>query len=166
MNEPLIPVIGNLVADVEQRVSVAGKSWCTFRIASTPRVKDRQTGEYVDGEALWLGCRAYGDLADHIVASLAKGMRVIALGKLTQRSYTDNQGVERTSLNLEVSGIGPELRFATAQVTKTKDRGQVGGYGASGGGVLARVQGPGWVSGRSRPQTRPKTAHRIPAHRR
>jgi len=130
--EPLITVVGNLVADPEPRVSQAGKSWCTFRIASTPRVRDRQSGEYTDGEPLWLGCRAYGQYADNIVASLQKGARVVIQGRLTQRSYTDNQGQQRTSLDLEVEEIGPSLRFATAQVARTSDRGQVGGWGQQG----------------------------------
>lgn len=129
--EPLITVVGNLVADPEARVSQAGKSWCTFRIASTPRVRDRQSGDWSDGEPLWLGCRAYGEYADNIVGSLTKGMRVIVQGRLTQRSYTDNQGQQRTSLDLEVEEVGPSLRFATAQVARGQARGQVGGFGGS-----------------------------------
>lgn len=138
--EPLITVVGNLVADPEPRVSQAGKSWVTFRIASTPRVRDRQSGDWSDGEALWLGCRAYGEYADNIAATLTKGTRVIVQGRLTQRSYTDNQGQQRTSLDLEVEEIGPSLRFATAQITRGQSRGQVGGFGnagASGGGQPA-----------------------------
>ena len=130
--EPLITVVGNLVADPEPRVSQAGKSWCTFRIASTPRVRDRQSGEYTDGEPLWLGCRAYGQYADNIVASLQKGARVVIQGRLTQRSYTDNQGQQRTSLDLEVGESGPSLRFAAAQEARTSDRGQGGGRGRHG----------------------------------
>ncbi|MBO1901255.1 single-stranded DNA-binding protein [Leucobacter weissii] len=128
--EPLITVVGNLVADPEPRVSQAGKSWVTFRIASTPRVRDRQTGDWSDGEPLWLGCRAYGEFADNIAASLTKGARVLVQGRLTQRSYTDNQGQQRTSLDLEVEEIGPSLRFATAQVTRGQARSQGGGQPA------------------------------------
>ncbi len=127
--EPLITVVGNLVADPEPRVSQAGKSWVTFRIASTPRVRDRQSGDWSDGEPLWLGCRAYGEYADNIASSLTKGMRVIVQGRLTQRSYTDNQGQQRTSLDLEVEEVGPSLRFATASVTRGQSRGQGGGFG-------------------------------------
>lgn len=127
--EPLITVVGNLVADPEPRVSQAGRSWVTFRIASTPRVRDRQSGEWSDGEALFLGCRAYGEYADNIAASLTKGMRVIVQGRLTQRSYTDNQGQQRTSLDLEVEEVGPSLRWSTAQVTRSQARGQGGGFG-------------------------------------
>ncbi|QIK64124.1 single-stranded DNA-binding protein [Leucobacter viscericola] len=140
--EPLITVVGNLVADPEPRVSQAGKSWVTFRIASTPRVRDRQSGDWSDGEALWLGCRAYGEYADNIVASLTKGTRVIVQGRLTQRSYTDNQGVQRTSLDLEVEEIGPSLRFATTQITRGQDRGQVGSYSAAGAGSGASSGAP------------------------
>lgn len=139
MNEPIITVIGNLVADPEPRVSQGGKSWVTFRIASTPRVRDRQSGDWADGEALWLGCRAYGEHADNIAASLTKGMRVIVQGRLTQRSYTDNQGAQRTSLDLEVEEVGPSLRFASAQVTRK-----------NGGGSAQQPQGgagqPQWAT--------------------
>ena len=128
--EPLITVVGNLVADPEPRVSQAGKPWVTFRIASTPRVHDKQSNEWKDGEPLWLGCRAYGEYAENLAASLTKGMRVILQGRLTQRSYTDNQGQQRTSLDLEVEECGPSLRFATAQV-------QRGGVGGGGGGGSA-----------------------------
>ncbi len=131
--EPLITVVGNLVAEPEARVSQAGKSWCTFRIASTPRVRDRQSGDWSDGEPLWLGCRAYGEYADNIVGTLTKGMRVIVQGRLTQHSYTDNQGQQRTSLDLEVEEVGPSLRFATAQVSRSSSKGQVGGFGTPGG---------------------------------
>src|SRR5690606_9344355 len=150
--EPLITVVGNLVADPEPRVSQAGKSWVTFRIASTPRVRDRQSGDWTDGEPLFLGCRAFGDYADNIVQSLTKGTRVIVQGRLTQRSYTDNQGQQRTALDLEVEEIGPSLRFATAQVTRGQARGQVGGFGGNGGG-----QQPAGQSGWAQPQDNPWT---------
>lgn len=127
--EPLITVVGNLVADPESRVSQAGKPWVTFRIASTPRVRDRQSGDWSDGEPLWLGCRAYGDFAENIAASVRKGQRVLVQGRLTQRAYTDAQGQQRTSLDLEVEEIGPSLRFATATV----QRGGSGGGGGNGG---------------------------------
>lgn len=139
--EPIITVVGNLVADPEARVSQAGKSWVTFRIASTPRVRDRQSGDWSDGEALWLGCRAFGSLADNIAASLTKGTRVIVQGRLTQRSYKDNQGVDRTSLDLDVEAVGPELQFATAVVTKASQRGQ-GGFGGASAGVPSSE--PAW----------------------
>ena len=137
-NEPLITVIGNLVADPEPRTSQAGKPWVTFRMASTPRVKDQNTNEWGDGEPIWLGCRAYGDLAVHIDQSLRKGARVIIQGRLSARSYEDRDGIKRTSMELEVDAIGPELRFATAQVTRSQGG---GGFGGGGGGSAASYYG-------------------------
>lgn len=125
--EPLITVVGNLVADPEARVSQGGKPWVTFRIASTPRVRDKQSGDWSDGEALFLGCRAFGEYAENIAASLTKGMRVIMQGRLSQRTYTDNQGQQRTSLDLEVEEVGPSLRWSTASVSRAGSGGPVGG---------------------------------------
>ncbi|UOQ58118.1 single-stranded DNA-binding protein [Leucobacter allii] len=145
--EPLITVVGNLVADPEARVSQAGKPWVTFRIASTPRVRDRQSGDWADGEPLWLGCRAYGESADNIAATLTKGMRVLVQGRLTQRSYTDNQGQQRTSLDLEVDEIGPSLRFATAAVTRAGSGPAGGGYAKTGPGsqpTYGQTEGGGY----------------------
>lgn len=136
--EPLITVVGNLVADPEPRVSQAGKSWVTFRIASTPRVKDRQSGDWSDGEALWIGCRAYGEYADNIAATLTKGARVIVLGRLSQRTY-EKDGQQHTSLDMEVEEIGPSLRFATAQITRGQTRGG-GNGGGSGGPATQQAQ--------------------------
>lgn len=131
-NEPLVTVAGNLVADPEPRVSQAGKSWVTFRIASTPRVRDKQSGDWSDGEALWLGCRAYGAMADNIASSLSKGAAVVVQGRLTQRSY-EKDGQQRTSLELEVEEIGASLKFATVQATRSQTR-QGGASGSNGGG--------------------------------
>ena len=133
--EPLITVVGNLVADPEARVSQSGNSWVTFRIASTPRVRDRQSGDWADGEPLWLGCRAYGEYADNIAASLTKGMRVIVQGRLSQRSYTDKNGEQRTSLDLDVEEVGPSLRFATAAVSRAGTGPAGGGYAKTGNGA-------------------------------
>lgn len=137
-NEPLITVVGNLVADPEPRISQAGKSWVTFRVANTPRVRDSQSGDWSDGEALWLSCRAYGSIADNITASLKKGMRVLMLGKLTQRNYTDNQGNKRTSMEFETEAIGPDLTFATVSVTSSRG----GSSGPAGSGYAAPPAAP------------------------
>lgn len=132
--EAIITVAGNLVADPEARVSQAGKPWVTFRIANTPRVRDRNTNEWADGETLWLGCRAYGQEAENIAASLRKGQRVVVTGRLSQRSYTDNQGNERTALDLEIDEIGVSLKFGTTTYTR-------GGGGGGGQGSAASYYG-------------------------
>lgn len=131
--ETVITVVGNLTADPELRTTSSGASVCSFTIAATPRTYNRQTGQFEDGQALFMRCSAWRDLATHCAQSLAKGMRVIAQGRLQQRSYQANDGSNRTVVELQVDEIGPSLRYATAQVQKMQSGGYQGGN-ANGGG--------------------------------
>jgi single-strand DNA-binding protein len=124
--ETIITVVGNLTADPELRYTNNGIPVANFTVASTPRTFDRASGEWKDGEALFLRCSVWRDFAEHVAGSLTKGMRVIAQGRLSQRSYQDREGNQRTAIELEVDEIGPSLRFATAQVTRVA-RGAGGG---------------------------------------
>jgi single-strand DNA-binding protein len=147
--ETVITVVGNLTADPELRYTQNGLAVANFTIASTPRTFDRQANEWKDGDALFLRASVWREFAEHVAGSLTKGMRVIAQGRLRQRSYQDREGQQRTSIELEVDEIGPSLRYATAQVTRSQGggggRGQVGGgSGYNGGGNNA---GGGWNNG-------------------
>lgn len=126
--ETIIAVVGNLTADPELRSTKNGRSVAGFTIASTPRTFDRQSQQWVDGDVLFLRCTVWGDLAEHCASSLAKGMRVVAQGRLTQHSWEDEQHQKRSSVELQVDEIGPSLRYATAQVAKAQ-RGTAGAYG-------------------------------------
>jgi single-strand DNA-binding protein len=128
--ETVITVVGNLTADPELRYTQNGLAVANFTIASTPKVFDKQANEWKDGDALFLRASVWRDFAEHVAGSLTKGSRVIAQGRLRQRSYQDREGQQRTSIELEVDEIGPSLRFATAQVTRSQ--GQGGRGGASG----------------------------------
>lgn len=130
--ETVITIIGNLTDEPELRTTSAGAQVASFTIASTPRSWNRSTNQFEDGQALFMRCSAWRDLATHCAQSLAKGMRVIAQGRLQQRSYQANDGSNRTVIELQVDEIGPSLRYATAQVQKM----QSGGYqgNANGGG--------------------------------
>lgn len=130
--ETVITIVGNLTADPELRTTRNGGTVANFSIAATPRVFDKQSNQWIDGDALFLRCSAWRDLATHCAQSLAKGMRVIAQGRLQQRSYQAQDGSNRTVIELQVDEIGPSLRYATAQVQKM----QSGGYqgNANGGG--------------------------------
>lgn len=115
--ETVITVVGNLTAEPEMRATPSGQMVTNFSVASTPRVMDRQSGEWKDGEPLFLRCNAWRDLAEHVAETLTKGMRVIAQGRLKQRNY-EKDGQKRTVYELEVDEIGPSLRYATAKVEK------------------------------------------------
>ncbi|MFR4105677.1 MAG: single-stranded DNA-binding protein [Bifidobacterium pseudocatenulatum] len=131
--ETVITIVGNLTADPELRTTSAGAQVASFTIASTPRSWNRSTNQFEDGQALFMRCSAWRDLATHCAQSLAKGMRVIAQGRLTQRSYEAKDGTQRTVVELQVDEIGPSLRYATAQVQKMQSGGYQGGN-ANGGG--------------------------------
>ena len=127
--ETVITIVGNLTADPELRTTSAGAQVASFTIASTPRSWNRSTNQFEDGQALFMRCSAWRDMAEHCARSLAKGMRVIAQGRLQQRSYQANDGSNRTVIELQVDEIGPSLRYATAQMQKMQSGGYQGGNG-------------------------------------
>src|SRR5215467_20682 len=129
-----ITVIGNLTEDPELRFTPSGAAVAKFRVASTPRVLDRQTNEWKDGEPLFLTCNIWRQAAENVAESLQKGSRVIVSGRLRQRSYETREGEKRTVMELEVDEIGPSLKYATAKVQKMQRSSGGGGYGSSGGG--------------------------------
>ncbi|MFF8250124.1 single-stranded DNA-binding protein [Streptomyces griseus] len=126
--ETVITVVGNLVDDPELRFTPAGAAVAKFRVASTPRVFDRQTNEWKDGEGLFLSCSVWRQAAENAAETLQRGMRVIVQGRLKQRSYEDREGVKRTVYELDVEEVGPSLKNATAVVTKASSNGS-GGQG-------------------------------------
>lgn len=132
--ETPITVVGNIANDIELQYTQSGVAVANLRVASTPRVFDRNSGQYVDGEALFLSCNVWRDMAENVANSCAKGMRVIVTGKLIQRSFDDREGNRRTVLEVDVDEIGPALRFATAQVARSapadqQPRRSFGGFG-------------------------------------
>ena len=158
--ETIITVVGNLTADPELRSTKNGRSVAGFTIASTPRTFDRQSQQWVDGDALFLRCTVWGDLAEHCANSLAKGMRVVAQGRLTQHSWEDEQHQKRSSVELQVDEIGPSLAVCDG----------AGGQGAAGYGwsvwqsVLrsGRLYGRGGRCVASRPTRGAPTRPRLP----
>ncbi len=130
-----ITVVGNLTADPELRFTPSGAAVANFTVASTPRIYDRQSGEWKDGEALFLRCNIWREAAENVAESLTRGARVIVSGRLKQRSFETREGEKRTVVEVEVDEIGPSLRYATAKVNKaSRSGGGGGGFGSSGGG--------------------------------
>ena len=125
--ETILTVIGNLTADPELRYTSGGHAVANFTIASTPRTFDKSSNEWKDGEALFLRASCWREFAENVAGSLTKGTRVIAQGRLAQRSYETKEGEKRTSMELEIDEIGPSLRYATAQITRApRDSGSGG----------------------------------------
>jgi len=130
--ETTITVIGNLTADPELRFTPSGAAVASFTVASTPRTFDKNSGEWKDGEALFLRCSIWRQAAENVAESLTRGARVIVSGRLKQRSFETREGEKRTVIELDVDEVGPSLKYATAKVNKVS-RGTGGGGGYGGG---------------------------------
>ena len=140
-----ITVVGNLTADPELRFTPSGAAVANFTVASTPRIFDRQSSEWKDGEALFLRCNIWREAAENVAESLTRGSRVIVTGRLKQRSFETREGEKRTVFEVEVDEVGPALRNATAKVTKTASGGgQGGGNWQGSGNRSSNESGGGW----------------------
>ncbi|ORW95293.1 single-stranded DNA-binding protein [Mycolicibacter terrae] len=139
MGDTTITVVGNLTADPDLRFTPSGAAVANFTVASTPRVYDRQSGEWKDGDALFLRCNIWREAAENVAESLTRGSRVIVTGRLRQRSFETREGEKRTVYEVEVDEIGPSLRYATAKINKVSRGGGGGGFGGGGG---ATASGP------------------------
>ena len=142
-----ITVVGNLVADPELRFTPSGQPVATFRVASTPRIRDNATNEWKDGDSLFLTCNVWRQAAENTAESLQRGMRVIVTGRLKQRSYETKEGEKRTVYEVEVDEVGPSLRNASAKVNRASRGGGNGFGGGQGGGQAAQGNGSDpWAS--------------------
>ncbi|MBG0567913.1 single-stranded DNA-binding protein [Actinoplanes aureus] len=118
-NETTITIVGNLTDDPELRFLPNGTAMAKFIVASTPRIFDRESGQWKDGDPLFLPCTAWREMAEHLAESLNKGTRVVVQGRLRLSRWETEQGEKRSAHQLDVEEIGPSLRFATAKVAKT-----------------------------------------------
>jgi len=133
--DTVITVVGNMTSDPELRFTPAGAAVANFTIANTPRTFDRQSNEWKDGDTLFMRCSIWREAAENVAETLTKGTRVIAQGRLVQRSYETHEGEKRTVVELQVEEIGPSLKYASAKVTRAQRSG--GNSGSSGGSAPA-----------------------------
>ncbi|MFM7013523.1 MAG: single-stranded DNA-binding protein [Actinomycetota bacterium] len=117
--EVTVTIVGNLADDPELRYTQGGVAVCSVRVGSTPRVMNRTTNAWEDGETVWVRCTAWRELAENVAQSLTKGSRVVVSGRLKPPSaYQSAAGEARASLEVDIEEIGPSLRYATAAVTR------------------------------------------------
>ena len=148
-----ITIAGNLVDDPQLRYTPTGQAVANFRVASTPRFRDNASGEWKDGDSLFLSCNVWRQAAENVAESLQRGMRVIVQGRLRQRSYETKEGEKRTVYEIEVDEVGPSLRNASAKVTKSQR--SSGGFGGGGGAAGQGGQGGYGGGGGGRPAEDP-----------
>lgn len=136
MNEITATIVGNLTDAPEMRFTDSSVAVCKFRVASTPRIFNRDKQEYVDGVPTFMACTAWRQLAENIAASeLYKGAQVIVHGALQQRDF-EVDGQRRSVIEMTVYAIGPSLQYATATPVKTSK----GGGGKPGGDPWAGME--------------------------
>lgn len=124
MSDTHITVVGNIASDIELNFTQSGTAVANFRVASTPRVFNKQANQWEDGEAMFLTCNVWRQMAENAANTLAKGMRVIVQGKLKARSFQTREGENRTVFEIDVEEVGPSLRYASAQVERNPREGQ------------------------------------------
>lgn len=114
-------IIGNICRDPEQRFLPSGVSVTNTAIAVNRKyTKDGQEVE----EVSFVDCTIWGELGDNIAASINKGDRVIAMGRLHQSNWEGPTGEKRSKLELVVDEMSPSLRWATVSITKSGGGGQ------------------------------------------
>lgn len=111
-------VVGNLTADPVLRFTPSGAAVANFTVASTAQRYDRDAGEWVDGDPVFMPCTVWRQAAENVAESLTKGTRVVVTGSLRQRSYEDREGQTRTVLELDADEVAASMKFATVAVTK------------------------------------------------
>jgi len=109
MNEIHCTVIGNVVTDVRLAVTKTGHSVASFRMASTTRRLNRDTGRWEDVDTSFLNVTAWRSMAEHVAASVHKGDPVTVVGRLRVREYLDTQGRSSISVDVEATSVGHDL---------------------------------------------------------
>jgi single-strand DNA-binding protein len=122
---PEITVIGTLTADPDLRYTPNGVAVANLTVAANDRRYNRDTQQWDDKGATFLRCTLWRKPAENALESLSKGDRVIVLGTLRQREWTTDDGQKRYAFEVDVTEIGPSLKWATAKVNKaTRTSGQ------------------------------------------
>jgi single-strand DNA-binding protein len=126
-----VTLVGNITDDPELRFTPSGSAVANFTVAVNRRInRDGQWEDRLDG---FFRCNCWRDMAENVAESLQKGMRVMVVGRLQQRSWDDSEGNKRSSFEIQVDEVGPSLRWAVASVQKSR-RSTGGGSQDFGGG--------------------------------
>lgn len=141
--ETTLTIVGNLTADPELRFTPNGVALAKFTVASTPRMFDKATGQWKDGDPLFMYCSAWRDLGENIAESLTRGSRVVVTGRLRLSKWQTPDGEQRSAMQLDVEDIGASLRYATAKVTKMT---RTSGNGANAANGVPSADADPWAT--------------------
>jgi len=119
MSDSQVTLIGNLTREPELRYTAGGRGVASFGIACNRRWMDKASNEWKE-EVSFFNVTAWAELGENCAASLQKGNRLIVTGRLAQRNYTDREGNEKSVTEVVADSVGPDLRWATCEVTRTE----------------------------------------------
>ena len=121
MADNAITIVGTVTMDPELRKTGTGMSVLEVNFAGPKKRKfnrDTNQWENVEDDPQYFSGVAFGDLADNANATITKGMRVVIVGKLNYSSWQDQEGNNRSKVQIVIDEISPSLRFASATVNR------------------------------------------------
>lgn len=121
MSEIKMTIVGNITKKPEIKTTNQGKLVTRLRVASTR--KRYIEGRWIDGESAYIDVDCWEHLAQNVVNTFGKGDRIIAEGRLRTDEWKDEQGNKRSFTKVVADSVGPDLRFATAVITRKKSNG-------------------------------------------
>lgn len=130
MSLPNLSGVGRLVEDPQLRFSQNGTAVCSVNLAFNSRRQNSQTREWEDGDSFFVRATAFKELAESMAESLTRGCEVVVTGRLKLDRWEDKEGAKRSAPSLLIDSIGPNLRYATAEVRKADRSGGFGGKSA------------------------------------
>jgi single-strand DNA-binding protein len=113
-----VTVTGNLTADPNQRATATGATVVHLRIASSGRKFDKASGQFRDGDPMFINVSCWRSLGGNVFATLRKGDSVIVHGRLLYRSYDDKQGNRHNVHEIDAIAVGPDLSRCAADLRR------------------------------------------------
>jgi single-strand DNA-binding protein len=117
MPDSTVTVTGNMTREPELRYTSGGRGVASFGLAVNRRYQ--LNGEWQE-QVSFFNVTCWGTLGENAAASLQKGTRVVVTGRLEQRSYETKDGEKRSVVEIVADEIGPSLRWATVEVSRTE----------------------------------------------
>jgi single-strand DNA-binding protein len=136
-----VTITGNTGREPELRFTPGGQPVANFGVAVTRRWQNRQTQEWEEATS-WIDVTCWGQLAENVAESVARGTRVTVTGRLDQRSWETPEGDKRSKVEIVADDVAISLRWATATATKNERRDGAGGPPAGGAGGGRSFGGP------------------------
>ncbi|MFG1676907.1 single-stranded DNA-binding protein [Micromonospora sp. NPDC049282] len=123
MFDTYVTIVGNVLTAPEwRRTTQSGTLVANFKVASTARRLDRDSGRWVDGNSLRVRVNCWRRLAEGVAASVALGDPVIVAGRLYTRDWTDEAGNHRTLYELEAVAVGHDLSRGRSRFLRNQPR--------------------------------------------